>query len=183
MLTYEDALCHKMLLEAGVRGELAPVIERLLAEEDPLSDVAADLAFAGNDANRQISALNKYLSNKDEADINMDAVHEKLIAYFRSIYEKRPEELAGLVNLMYDIGTNSEYAYENWHQLWECSDYYLLTLDGTISQAKFREYIEAFLYRGESISPWEPEPYPQKQDLRTKVKNASRRKGEKHNSA
>ena len=151
MLTWEEALYQKMLLEAGVADELTPVIDRMLAEEDPLSDAAVDLAFAEVDQERLLTVLNEYLSKADAAAIDMGAVYGRLKGYFRTVYERDREDIGGLVKLMQCIGTGSEYALENWRRLCECAEYYERSLDGTVSPEKFREELEGFLFGVDSI--------------------------------
>lgn len=160
MLTYEDALFHKLLLEAGVTNEFAPLIDRMLAEEEPLSELALELAYSGADANKQLAALNAFLSRASELSVDMDEVYAKLIGYFRSRYELAPDDVDALVGAMYRVGMNPEYAYDNWPQLWTCSDYYILSLDGVIAPDKFKAYLLSILYGGECIDPWEPHRKP-----------------------
>lgn len=155
MLSYEDAMYHKLLLEADVKGELRPVIDRLLAEEEPLSDVALALAYAGDDANKQLSALNEYLSKADEAEIDMETIRNKLMEYFRGRYEKDPDDIGELVGLMSHVGMDSEYAYKNWPHMCICGDYYELSVEGILSPEEFKAYFLSVLYGGEIIDPWD----------------------------
>lgn len=172
VFTYEDALYHKLLLEAGVTDELLPAVERLLAEEEPLSEVAVDLAYANDDANKQLSALNEYLSKADERSLNMDTVLEKLMGYFRKTYEKNTNAPDGLINIMYSVGMHDQYTYDNWQQLWMLNDYYCLSLDGTITKNSFKECLEAYLYKGMILDPLAMAIPKRKPDLLERIKNA-----------
>lgn len=155
MLTNEEAFYHKLLLKAGVTEELDPVVDRLLAEEEPLSDVALRLAYCHGDPNEQLSALNEYLAGVPFESIDTNAVFEKLREYFRKEYEAAPDNLKRLSDLMYRISERTGHELEEpWYQLWMIGEYYVCVEDRSINIDDFRERLIAFLYRGENVYPW-----------------------------
>ena len=155
MLTHEEAFYHKLLLEVGVTGELEPVLDRLLAEEEPLSDVTLRLAYCHSDPNEQLSALNEYLSGVSFESMDTNAVFEKLRAYFRKAYEADPDDLKRLSGLMYRISNRTGHELEEpWFQLWMVGEYYDCVEDLSMHPDDFRERLVAFLYRGEKVYPW-----------------------------
>lgn len=155
MLTNEEAFYHKLLLEAGITDELEPVIDCLLAEEEPLSDVTLRLAYGRDDPNEQLSALNEYLDGVPFESMDTNAVFEKLREYFRKTYEAAPDNLKRLSDLMYHISLSTEHEHdEPWQQLWAIGDSYDLVEDGILSVDEYREHLIAFLYRNEFVYPW-----------------------------
>lgn len=165
MLTNEEAFYHKLLLEAGVTEELDPVVDRLLAEEEPLSDVALRLAYCHGDPNEQLSALNEYLSGVAFESIDTNAVLEKLKAFFRKTYEADPDDLKRLSDLMYRISLRTGLEHEgSWFQLWMIGEYYVCVEDRSMNIDDFRERLIAFLYRGENVYPWKADQAQAKHD-------------------
>ena len=155
MLTLEEAFYHKLLLEVGVTGELEPVLDRLLAEEEPLSDVTLRLAYCHGDPNEQLSALNEYLAGVPFESMDTNTVFEKLKAYFRKAYEADPDDLKRLSELMYRISLSTGHELEDpWFQLWMIGEYYDCVEDRSMNIDDFRERLVAFLYRGENVYPW-----------------------------
>lgn len=155
MLTNEEAFYHKLLLEAGVTEELDPVVDRLLAEEEPLSDVGLRLAYCHGDPNEQLSALNEYLYGVSFESMDTNAVLEKLKAFFRKTYEADPDDLKRLSDLMYRISLRTGHEHEgSWFQLWMIGIYYGCVEDRSMHIDDFRERLIAFLYRGENVYPW-----------------------------
>ncbi len=148
MFTNEEAFYHKLLLEAGVTGELEPVIDRLLSKEESLSDVTLRLAYCHGDPNEQLSALNEYLVGVSFESMDTSAVFEKLREYFRKAYEADPDNLKRLSELMYRISLSTEHEHdEPWQQLWAIGDSYDLVEDGILSAAEYRDRLVAVLYR------------------------------------
>ena len=155
MLTHEDAFYHKLLLETGLPGELEPVIDRLLNEEGPLSDVTLRLAYCHGDPKEQLAALNEYLSGVSFESMDTNAVFEKLKAYFRKAYEADPDDLKRLSGLIYRISNRTGHELEEpWFQLWMIGEYYDCVEDLSMHPDDFRERLTAFLYRGEKVYPW-----------------------------
>ena len=155
MLTHEEALYQKLLLEAGITDELEPVVDRLLNEEEPLSDVALRLAYCHGDTNEQLAALNVYLSGVTFESMDTNAVFEELKAYFRKAYEADPDDLKRLSKLMYRISNRTGHDLEEpWFQLWMIGEYYDCVEDLSMHPDDFRERLTALLYRGEKVYPW-----------------------------
>ena len=155
MLTHEEAYYQKLLIEVGVTGELEPVVDRLLAEEEPLSDVALRLAYCHGNTNEQLSALNEYLSGVSFEIMDTNAVFEELKAYFCKAYEADPDGLKRLSKLMHQISNRTGHEHEEpWFQLWMVGEYFNCVEDSSMSIDDFRERLIAFLYRGEKVYPW-----------------------------
>lgn len=170
MLTNEEAFYHKLLLEAGETEELEPVIDRLLAEEEPLSDVTLRLAYCHGDPNEQLSALNEYLSGISFESMDTNTVFEKLKAYFRKAYEADPDDLKRLSKLMYRISNRTGHDLEEpWFQLWMIGEYYDCVEDLSMHPDDFRERLVAFLYRGEKVYPWKADQGQVKHDKKPRL--------------
>ena len=147
MLTYEDALYHKMLLEVGVTDELGQTVERLLAEEAPLSDIALRLGYANGDPNEQLSALNEYLASAPEGGIDEEAVLAKLTVYLKKVYEADPDDLKGIADLMYRMTVNTGRQHDApWQRLWLLGDLYDLVEQDLFSEEEYRQRVRALLY-------------------------------------
>ncbi len=154
MLTYEDALFHKLLLESGETGELEPAIDRLLSEEEPLSEVVLQLAYAGGDPKKQLSALNGYLREAPEGSVDTDAVFHRLAEYLRRLYQADPSDLRRIGTLMYEFARNAglghDYPWYELEQLGDCSE---LIDEDLIEPAEYARSVENYLYKGELVYP------------------------------
>lgn len=156
MISFEDALFGKLMLEAGVSGALDKELEQALAEEDPLRDVTLELAYSRDDPNAQLKALNKYLSAVPMDRIDTDSVAERVIGFFREKYENDPKDLKALSDMMCRTAVNSGLREENAliNHLDAVGDYYSLVEDGILPENHFRESLEALLYERVFVSPW-----------------------------
>lgn len=63
-MTFEEARFHEILLIAGWNDRLLPRLNRMLEEENPLSNLALELSAAGEDPKQQLSALHKYTQGR-----------------------------------------------------------------------------------------------------------------------
>lgn len=165
MISFEDALYFKLLLEVGVSDVPDDYLEKALEEEEPLSDVALELAYSGGDRNAQLTALNKYLSGAkaDRIDIAsvVDRVFDRFVHEYESIdkNEYYLNSINGLVDSMYRTYRSADASgfFENNAEIKHFNvidDYYQLACDGVIPESDFRECLEALLYKREFVSPW-----------------------------
>ncbi|MBQ1632555.1 MAG: hypothetical protein II049_07015 [Clostridia bacterium] len=147
MLTYEEALFYKVMLGAGMDVHFASFLDRLLAEEDPLSDVTLALSAARRDVNAVIHVLKEYLLTAKEGQINTKAAFDRVVGYLKERYEADPDRLKDLSQTMHVIAFSSEQPYEEpWYQLYMASEEYDMVEIKVLQESEYREYLEAFLY-------------------------------------
>lgn len=152
MLTYEEALYHKLLLVAGENDQFELLLDHLLEDEDPLSEVALNLSACRGDHGAIIDVLNHYLSTAGEGQIDVNAVFDRIVAYLRQWYEAKPDKLKELANIMYLIASGPEQYYvDPWLQLNNASDEYDLVSIGVLRESKYRKLLKAFLYDGKPV--------------------------------
>lgn len=159
MLTYEQAMYHKLLLEAGMTDETNATIEQLIEDENPLSDVATELAYAGKDINKLLSALNAYLEFVPIDSIDMNAVFDQMRTHFFKAYESAPDDLGRLINDMYRVSdyafaVDPEYRAAWWKFSLPVDNYSLYVADGYASEDEFRGWLERFLIDGSTEYDW-----------------------------
>ncbi|MBR4435880.1 MAG: hypothetical protein IKS90_07295 [Clostridia bacterium] len=159
MLTYEQAMYHKLLLEAGMTDETNATIEQLIEDENPLSDVATELAYAGKDINKLLSALNAYLEFAPIDSIDMNAVFDQMRIHFFKAYESAPDDLGRLINDMYRVSeyafaVDAEYRAPWWKFSFPDDNYSLYVADGYVSEDEFRVWLKSFLTSGETEYEW-----------------------------
>ena len=152
-MTYEYAVYYKLLLLCGYTDELYNFIDQALIEQDPISPVVLDLSSAGTNKNKLLSALNAYLLDVNDSDIDYDGtVFHLVLAFLQRKYTQEAMSMAELTKLMYHIATHTNRVYDDpWHTM---SVLYLLLDEaesGYIDKESYLHQFHAFLHDGASI--------------------------------
>lgn len=149
-MTYEHAMYHKLMLEAGLRDKYDRALDALLEDEEPLSELVLELAFCTADIKKTIAVLDDFLWTADRKKIDSEAVFQ-LVCH--DLYELRLDEnisLRELTGLMYFIGCrafcvgweNAELWYDMSVQsgfLWED------VVDGYLLEEEYEQNLMEFL--------------------------------------
>ena len=83
-MTSEQAAYYRLLLINGYHEEVKKQIDHALETENPLSDLTLDLSMCFSDVKKQLSVLNRHISEIGEKNIDWDgAVFEMLLVFLQ----------------------------------------------------------------------------------------------------
>ena len=152
-MTPEIALYHKLLLQAGVDDQYELYLNHLLEHEQPLSEIAVELAFCMSDVNRTISILHNYIIvQKPDMDVVASLVWDDL--HRRYCTGALPN--ADLRRIMYQITIASGLCFE---EPWYTMAFFDLCWDeveiGFLDKENFLRTMDEFLMNRTTITdPW-----------------------------
>lgn len=149
-MTPDQAQYYFLMLRMGEYDEYDAFLDRLLLEQDPLSDLVLELAFCMSDREQTVSVLRNFLLDHPA---DGQALMDSQLAYVRKRYSEQAMTAAEAANYLYGLMVAAEWE-EPWSDLWQYYDVYELYDDGFISQAVFERCFEAELLRGESLDCW-----------------------------
>lgn len=162
-MTYERAYYHKLMLEIGLTDDFDADLDKMLEEEDPLSDLALMLATCGGRREEQLRILNEYLLDIAPEQLDRQAVFSMVADRFGSIYESDPDRLEQITRQMYSVALSSGWWEDDdpWNTMYFMNDYYGFISDGLITKDRFMECFLRLIYQKTGSSPW-PDPRRQK---------------------
>lgn len=141
-MTYNEAMYHKLMLQAGFREAFDRRLDQLLQTEDPLSPLVLELSHCGGDRNRIISCLQQYTQAAawDPRKV-FDLVWEDL----RQRHHGGSIAPSLLVAAMSRISLDSgHYAEEPWQSLNSAYDYYDEACQGMYAMADMKAALDRF---------------------------------------
>lgn len=165
-MTYEGAMYYKLLLEADITDPLDDELDRLLEIEDPLSDIVLELTTCNSDRERQISILGEYISKAEPDSIDSSVVADMIIAFFRDMHEKDPDDIDNITKLMEKVATHSDKPQEEpWYSLNVMNELYCF---GT--RENFEKMFRDLLYHKIYLTTQEPDK-PKEKNFVMKLRN------------
>lgn len=150
-MTPDQAQYYLLMLRMGEYDEYDRELDRLLLEQDPLSDLVLELACCMSDRRETISVLRNFLLDHpaDEGKLM-----ERQLHWVRKQYREKAMTALQSSQYLYFLITEHDWE-EPWIELYKYCDVHELYEDGFISQAVFVQCFEAALLRGEMLNYWE----------------------------
>ena len=150
-MTPEQAQYYLTLLKLGEYDEYDRALDRLLEEQDPLSELVLELAFCMSDREQTISVLHNFLLDHpaDEGKLM-----ERQLDWVLTQYREKAMTALQSSQYLYFLITEHDWE-EPWVELYKYCDVHELYEDGFISQAVFEQCFEAAVLRGEMLNYWE----------------------------
>lgn len=150
-MTPDQAQYYLLMLRMGEYDEYDRALDRLLEEQDPLSELVLELAFCMSDREQTISVLRNFLLDHpaDEGKLM-----ESQLDWVRTQYREKAMTALQASQYLYFLITEHDWE-EPWVSLYRYCDVHELYEDGFISLTAFEQCFEAELLRGESLDPWQ----------------------------
>ncbi len=147
-MTYENAFYHTLMLQLGLPGDFDAEFDKMLEEEDPLSDLALALVDCGGDRGKQLDVLKEYLYPVVPGQIDDQAVARLILDRFRALFEEAPGRLVQIAKWMDEAAMLSGcYPDGLWAEMVKPHDYYDLAVEGIYSMGVFVKSFLQLLYR------------------------------------
>ena len=148
-MTWNEAYFYQLMLRTGLTEEFDAALDRMLEQENPLSDLALSLCACGGDRNRQIHALSEYLLDADPREIQSNIVFSLVTDSLKRLYETQPEQLRQITKYMYRLAAATDWWMDDpWYTMYMMEDYYDEMLDGCITKENFFRCYHQLLYHG-----------------------------------
>ena len=150
-MTPDQAQYYLLMLRMGEYDEYDRELDRLLEEQDPLSELVLELAFCMSDRRETISVLHNFL-------LDHPADEEKLMQsqldWVRTQY--REKAMTALQAAQYlDKLTHIHSGADPWWELYAYMDDYELYKGGFISLAVFEKCFDSYFLHGIDLDPWQ----------------------------
>ncbi len=146
-MTYEYAVYFKLLLLCGYEDELQQYVDHALIEQNPLSDIILTLSTAGDNEKSILSALNEYLLQVNDADIDYDGtVFDFVMAFLQKKNSEKSLSMKAMTELMYRLARNTNrYFDEPWSTMYLMDDLFNEAESGCIDKSDFLLKFDAFI--------------------------------------
>ena len=149
-MTPDEAQYYLLMLRLGEYAAYDQALDRLLEEQDPLSDLVLELACCMSDRRETISVLRNFLLDHPA---DQRQLMESQLAWVRKQYAEKAMtavDAAEYLARLYDLQSHLE----PWWEIYIYIDDYELYLDGMISLSVFEQCFEARFLRDEMLNPW-----------------------------
>lgn len=150
-MTPDQAQYYLLMLRMGEYDEYDRALDRLLLEQDPLSDLVLELACCMSDRQQTISVLHNFLLDHPADERGL---MESQLDWVRKQYREKAMTALRASQYLYFLITEHDWE-EPWIDLYKYCDVHELYEDGFISQAVFERCFEAALLREEMLNYWE----------------------------
>lgn len=166
-MTIDRAYYHKLMLEVGLTESFDCELDKLLEQEDPLSELTLDLSICGGNRNEQIHILNDFVCSVPKEQIDSDAVFSLVASDILNYCEKTGDDLEGILRRVHSVAESSEFeADEPWHSLWSILFLYDDIELGWTTETKIRETLTDLLRnRTPLFEPLSLQPAEKRQSL------------------
>ncbi|MGN0518599.1 MAG: hypothetical protein ACI4II_07740 [Acutalibacteraceae bacterium] len=146
-MTYEYAVCFKLLLLCGYKDELQQYVDDALVERDPISDIVLELYTAGSDDKKILSVLNEYLRKAKDSDIDYDkSVFNYVMSFLKRRYIEDAMPMKDITALMYRLALHTErYFDEPWYTMYIMGDIFDEAETGYFDKEDYQRKFEAFI--------------------------------------
>ena len=152
-MEYKQALYLKLLMEVGITDDFDNMLDEMLENENPLSNLTLALLDCNGNRNEQIHVLNEYINNVPLEQINTDAVFYMLVDKFKLIYEENPKLIGKIAQWMSTIAVSSNLCYQQpWYTMYQMEDYCYLSNTGVYNKDTFKNDFLQFLYQKKLIN-------------------------------
>jgi hypothetical protein len=157
-MTFEYATYFKLLLLCGYNDELQKYIDIALIEQNPISDIVLELSTSSSDDKKMLSALNEYLLQVKDTDIDYDkTVFELVMSFLKIKYIEESMPMADITRLMYKFAVYTErYFDEPWYTMYFMGDLFDDAESGYIDKNDFQRKFIAFLNEGICLCDYPP---------------------------
>lgn len=146
-MSYEYAAFFRLLLLCGYSDDMERYLDTALAEQDPLTDIVLELAWAGSDGKKKLSALNSYLRQIKDSDIDYNgSVFWLVMAFLKRKYLEDAMSMKDLTDLMCRIAVHTErYFDEPWSTMYFIGESFAEAENGFIDKNDFQRGFDAFI--------------------------------------
>ena len=149
-MTPEQAQYYLTLLKLGESEEYDRALDRLLEEQEPLSDLVLELAFCMSDRRQTISVLHNFLlDHPADQQILCDAFLKGL----RQRYQSGAMTALQVSEYLYSLIVANDWE-EPWDDLFVYLYEYDLYDDGYISREVFEKCFDSHFAHGIRLDPW-----------------------------
>ena len=157
-MTFEYATYFKLLLLCGYNDELQKYIDIALIEQNPISDIVLELSTSSSDDKKMLSALNEYLLQVKDTDIDYDkTVFELVMSFLKIKYIEESMPMADITRLMYKFAVYTEHYFdEPWYTMYFMGDLFDDAESGYIDKNDFQRKFIAFLNEGICLCDYPP---------------------------
>lgn len=149
-MTPERAQYHLLMLRMGEYAEYDRELDRLLEEQDPLSDLVLELAFCMSDRRQTISVLHNFLLDHPADPAGL---YRAQLDWLHAQCDSKAMSPAAMCQYMLFLMQQNDYA-DPWCELYSYVYEYELYDEGLISEAVFEKCFLSHFSQGVELDPW-----------------------------
>ena len=149
-MTPEQAQYYLTLLKLGEYDEYDQALDRLLEEQDPLSDLVLELAFCMSDRRQTISVLHNFLLDHPA---DRQVLYDAYLTGLRKRYQSGAMSPHQTAAYLYSLITANDWE-SPWDDLFVYLYEYDLYDDGYISREVFEKCFDSHFVHGIRLDPW-----------------------------
>ena len=150
-MTPEQAQYYLVMLKLGESEEYDRALDRLLEEQEPLSDLVLELAFCMSDRRQTISVLHNFLLDHPADQL---ILCDAFLKGLRQRYQSGAMTALQVSEYLYSLIVANDWE-EPWADLYKYCDLHEVYEEGLISRAVFEQCFEAAFLREEMLNHWE----------------------------
>ena len=167
-MTYEEALCFKLLLEADFDDSFFAWYDKALNEGN-FNDLLLDLNFNISDKNKTIEILNNYIL--DAKEINQEKLFDLIWNEFHNLWVTNKITKENLIKTFYSIYLKLDNDSDVWFSVVILDDYFCHIKDGMVNEEKFNKMFLDFIERKTDINEYDVWNYKiQENPIKIKIK-------------
>lgn len=151
MLSYEDALFYKLLLETGFSKEVNEWIDKIIIDNNQLDGIYLDLACCFGNLNKTISCLHNYILKCKHNEIDYKTVCDKLRLFIKDKVDNDEISLKDAANYLHAFAGFNNYMDEYWKDFFYLGGYYDLYIEELMGEAEFVSIVRQFIDTGNSV--------------------------------
>lgn len=149
-MTPDRAQYHLLMLRMGEYDEYDRELDRLLLEQDPLSELVLELAFCMSDRQQTISVLRNFLLDHPA---DPAVLYQAQRDWLRAQCERKSMTPEAMCQYMLFLMQENDYA-DPWCELYPFLYEYELYDEGLISKEVFEKCFRSHFLHGIRLDPW-----------------------------
>ena len=151
-MTYEEALCFKLKLEADFYDSFFAWYDKALNEGN-FDDLLLELNFNISDKNKTIEILNNYIL--DAKEINQEKLYNLIWNEFHDFWNENKINLENTIKSLYSIFVKIDGDIDIWNSVNILDDYFCHLKDGIVNEEKFNKAFLDFIENKADINNYD----------------------------
>ena len=151
-MTYEEALCFKLMLEENFYDSFFDWYDKELNEGN-FNDLLLDLNFNISDKNKTIEILNNYIL--DAKEINQEKLYDLIWNEFHNLWNENKIKQENTIKSLYSIFVKIDGDIDIWNSVNILDDYFCHLKDGIVNEEKFNKAFLDFIENKADINNYD----------------------------
>ncbi len=151
-MTYEEALCFKLMLEENFYDSFFDWYDKELNEGN-FDDLLLDLNFNISDKNKTIEILNNYIL--DAKEINQEKLYDLIWNEFHNLWNENKINQENTIKSLYSIFVKIDGDIDIWNSVNILDDYFCHLKDGIVNEEKFNKAFLDFIENKADINNYD----------------------------